>query len=66
MKVYGLCGCCVEMVDGLVLSAETCSWCMDLALMNVKLARILHDSTVRRREASGAGDPSSSSSSNLQ
>ena len=47
MKVYGLCGCQVEMVDGLVLSAQTCTWCIDLALMNVKLARILHEGTVR-------------------
>ena len=43
------------MVDGLVLSAETCTWCIDLALMNVKLARILHGNDVRRREASEDG-----------
>jgi len=55
MKVYGLCGCCVEMVDGLVLSAETCSWCLDLALMNVKLARNLQYGVREGREARRAG-----------
>ena len=56
MIEYGLCGCAVEFsADGqLVLSAETCSWCIDLALLNVQLARRLQEVTVRGREASEA------------
>ncbi len=54
MIVFGLCGCKVELEGGLVLSAETCSWCIDLALLNVQLARRLQERTVRGREAGEA------------
>jgi len=55
MIEFGLCGCKVEMApDGLVLSVETCEWCIDLALLNVKLARSLQYGVREGREASEA------------
>ena len=60
---FGLCGCEVVVEGSYVVSVDTCSWCMDLAMVNLQLAILARgtDLAVRfreGREASGAGAPS--------